>query len=519
MRRVGIDLALKAPHRAVIYEGAEPIGKPFRVPRTREGIEELVRRATAGSDEGSEFILEPTGLAWLPVVAELSRRGYRTYMPKPQKTAALRKFLSRFAKTDSVDARTEALIRHVDPSGVHELAVPTATEMTLRFAVKQRGRFVVEAAKAKGRIQSWLVAANPYLADALGGEIFSEAGTAFLRRYLDPFSVRAMGASQVARVLRRHGLSAEKAAAVWTACETACALYDALRAEGKLPFSYEVLQRLVEQELEHIEFCEEKAAALEATIRDAYVALDPERTLEREVPGFGPAIAPTVEAFAGDVSRFGSAKRFAAFFGYVPRSRQTGDKPGKPRQRLTKGGLPLLKQYLFLAAETARRCDPELAAVYDRAIQRGKHHYSAVCIVAHKLLRKVYALLKLRDQARRAAREGGTVPEVTYRLCDPETGEILSLRAARAWIADHYPSKAEKQRRRTRKAVQSAPQTSSMAQTGSRPNTGSSEDATNEDRGAPPKQALADFNACGKAVDNYADNPLKPQANNSLDVT
>src|SRR5690349_14230507 len=91
MRRVGIDLARRAPRRATVYEGAEQIGRPIRVERTMEGIDALVRRATAGAGDGQcEFIMEPTGLAWLPLAAELDRRGFRTFVPKAAKTAALR---------------------------------------------------------------------------------------------------------------------------------------------------------------------------------------------------------------------------------------------------------------------------------------------------------------------------------------------------------------------------------------------------------------------------------------------
>ena len=70
----------------------------------------------------------------------------------------------------------------------------------------------------------------------------------------------------------------------------------------------------------------------------------------------------TVEAFAGDVERFGSVKRYARRSSdSVPElTKQTGMSGEKPRQALTKGGQNLLKKYMFLAAETARRHDPEL---------------------------------------------------------------------------------------------------------------------------------------------------------------
>jgi transposase len=523
VRRVGIDLALRAPHRATVFDDAVQVGKPFKVRPTRVGIDELVRRATAGTDGPCEFIMEPTGLAFLPVAAELSRLGHTTFVPKPQKTHLVRKVLAPFAKTDAFDAKAQALVRHLDPDGVHPLRVPTAPETTLRLCVKQRARLVVDAARAKARIRSWLVLAHPHLGEALGDGPLGEAATAFLRRYLDPFVVRTKGLAWLRDFWKRQGGGADekRVLAVWEACNATCELYAELRTAGRLPFDYGVVQTLIAQELERIEYLEEQVAALDALVQAAYRIVDAERVLEREVPGVGPTIAPTVEAFVGDVERFGNGKRFAAFFGLVPRTSQTGGRDGKPRQRLTKGGPALLKQYMFLAAETARRSDPALALAYERALARGKHHYAAVIAVAHKLVRRIYALLKLRAAARRALAEGRTPPTVAWQYVNPETGEVLTAALARAWVQEHCPSRAEKVRRNSgrKTAVEAAPQTSSMAQKASRAKTGSSEDAANEDRGTPPTQGVADSDACGKAVENPVAKPLNGQANNSLDVT
>jgi transposase len=508
VRRVGIDLALKAPHRATIFDGAVQVGKPFSVRRTQAGIDALVRRATVGTDGPCEFVMEPTGLAWLALAAELERRGHHTFVPKAQKTHLLRKFLAQYAKTDTVDAKAQALVRHVDPDGVYRLRVPTAAETTLRMGVKQRARLVVDTARAKGRILSWLVLANPNLGDALGDQAFGEQGTAFLRRHVDPFTVRELGLPKLKKFWSGHGGGDDKRLqSVWEACETTCGLYSELRASGRLPFDYAAIQELVRHELERIEYLESQIAALDERIRQTYRVADPSRLLENEVPGIGPAIAPTIEAFVGDIERFGNAKRFAAFFGLVPRTKQTGGHDGKPRQRLSKGGPGILKQYIFLAAETARRCDPELAAAYEKAIARGKHHYSAVIIVGHKLLRKIYALLKLRSAARRAVAEGRTPPPVQYHYCNPEDGTVLTAAEARAYVQTHYPSKAEKVRRASRKrAVEAMPQASSVAQTGS------SEDATKEVNGTPPAQGIAGSATCGKVEENPVVNDSDGQA-------
>lgn len=524
MRRVGIDLALQAAHKAALYEDGTLVGRPFPVERTKAGMDELVRRAMAGSDDACEFVMEPTGLSWLPVAAELSRRGHRTYLPKPRKTHLLRKFLSEFAKTDGIDAQAAGLLRHVDADGVHELRVPTAEETTLRLFVKHRARLVKDAASGKGRIHAWLVLANPHLGKALGRDATSEVATAFLRRQLDPFAVLTRGKAELRRFWQRHshgGVSERQLEAVWGACEKTCELFEALRAGQKLPFEYAAMQQLVAQELERIEFLEEQVAALEETIRRTYRTLDPERTLEREVCGVGETIGAAIEGFAGDVERFASVKRYASYFGLVPRTKQTGIAGEKPRQRLTKGGPNLLKQYLFLAAETARRHDPELAAVYEKAIARGKHHYSAVIIVAHKLVRRIYALLVARAARRQAQLAAPTAPApvVSYRLRRLDDGTPLSPEQATAYVSQRFPSKAAKEAAKKRAAEAGPQMTGPKAQTGTVSQTGSSEDATNEVTGAPPTPSIAEPVACEKSADNPVCKSPNGQENNSLDGT
>ena len=502
MRRVGIDIALRAAHKAAVYEDGERIGRPFSVAQTKEGFAELIHRATQGTSGPVEFVMEPTGLAWLPLAAELSRRGHRVFLPKPAKTHALRKFLAQYAKTDAIDACTAALVRHVDKRTT-ELRVPSAAQTTLRLMVKQRSRLVVDAAKEKSRIFTWLLLANPHVGRALGQDPTSRIADAFLRRRLDPFEVVGQGKRALRRFLQTHchgPLKETQLEAVWSACEQSCALFEAMRESGKLPFHYADLQILISQALDHVAFLEAQIGELDGRIAEVYEQLDPIRLLEREVPGFGATIASAVEAFAGDVERFGSVKRYAAFFGLVPRTKQTGMAGEKPRQALTKGGQNLLKKYMYLAAEVARRHDPELAATYERAIARGKHHYSAVIIVAHKLVRHVYALLK--------ARAAG-VADVRYQRRAPD-GTAVSANQARTIIAAQFPSKAAKDARK--RAPQTARQKGTMSQ-----GTGSSEDATKAVVAAVPTTLVPDLDRAREILEiTPIDNP-SPQIKNLLD--
>lgn len=485
MRRIGLDLALRAPHRAAIFDDGNAVGGSFAVPRNKSGIDDLLRRATAHHEGPCEFIMEPTGLAWLALAAELVRRGHRTYVPKPQKTYALRKFLHNHTKTDGTDARAGALLRHVDPEGVHELQVPSAEQFALQMFVKQRARLVADSSKCKQRVRALLVLAHPLLSEVLGDRLFSAFGRAVLRKHLDPARLVERGRGHLRRLWSEKVRSPvdDQFDKLWSAYEEAVALYADLRNENRLPFDYQHMQHVIDQELDALEFLEQQIAALEHKIRRLYQTVDPAQVL-LGVPGIGIVIGAALQALIGDINRFPTVKAFASYTGLVPKTNLTAGE-GKPGQRMTKAGSDLIKQYLFLAAETARRRDPELAATYASAIERGKHHNSAIGIVAHKLARHVYAVLK--QQAVSGSEEA------LYRFRRPDDGTKLTEADAVAYVRANYPSKTERARRE--KAARNFPKT------------GSPEGATKGSVPAPPTEALPARHSCGKYQEKLVDSP------------
>jgi transposase len=116
-----MDLALKAPHRAVIYDEQEKRfrGKAFAVSRTFDGLQVMMRRFEPNDEV--RFVMEPTGSAWRPLAAFLVARGHTVYLVRPDKSAALRKFYSRHTKSNRTDAKTLAKMPLVDPEGAPDV--------------------------------------------------------------------------------------------------------------------------------------------------------------------------------------------------------------------------------------------------------------------------------------------------------------------------------------------------------------------------------------------------------------
>jgi transposase len=122
----------------------------------------------------------------------------------------------------------------------------------------------------------------------------------------------------------------------------------------------------------------------------ALLATRPETAVLTAQGGVGLATAAAVLAYL-PAGVLGNPKAAAAYAGLHPRQEQSGQRASS---RLSKQGCPPLRRYLYLAAMAAIRFDPEIAAWHQRLCDRGKAPKSAVCAVAHKLLRRMMGKIR-----------------------------------------------------------------------------------------------------------------------------
>ena len=395
---VGMDLALTAPHRAVIYDEQEGRfrGKAFAVPRTFGGLQEMMRRFEPNDEV--RFVMEPTGTAWRPVAAFLAVRDHTVYLVRPDKSAALRKFYARHTKSNRTDARTLAKMPVVDPEGVHAFTMPTIEVARLRDLGRQRDRLVSSAADRKRRIESKFGQLMPTLMDALRSDRFTSFSRKLMRKYANPLRIQALGRKRFVRWARARGAGPDMTEPIFDAAESACQVYALAMESHRLPFDFEQSQQEIRMELELLEHEEKQATHLESQIAEIYHELDPNRLMQT-LPGVGEVIAPVILAETMDVGRFENVAAYRCFVSLIPRQSRTGnDDPGQPKSmRIRKSGPRLLKKYFYLAAETARRFDVECASMYHRLKRRGRHHTQALCAVANKLASRAYAIMNRMD--------------------------------------------------------------------------------------------------------------------------
>ncbi|WP_406724573.1 IS110 family transposase [Streptomyces sp. GD-15H] len=117
---------------------------------------------------------------------------------------------------------------------------------------------------------------------------------------------------------------------------------------------------------------------------------DPRVRALTRLPGVGVLTALIIAAEIGDVTRFSSARKLAAWAGLTPTVR--GSDLTVRHGHISKQGSPWLRWILCEAAQTAKR-SPEFADAYQRlAHRRGKK--IATTAVARRLLARAYHLLR-----------------------------------------------------------------------------------------------------------------------------
>lgn len=448
---VGIDVGIATDHRAVVFKNGKRVSRPFAVRPDRGGLDALVSRARAVADADEEVtaVVDPTGFAWTLLTAELQRQKVVVTLPNARLVMAKRTRAE--AKTDASDAERLASYALVQPHNLNTQQPSDPHRTMAKLVLRARHGLVGEAVRLNGRILALLPLANPTLIRCLTRGL-TRVERAVLREKLDPSAVVAEGQQAFRAFCLRevHGtLSESWFADVWHAYESAAGLLAPLRAANQLPVDLTALQWVVADFVVQLDAVQARIRAYDQQLSALYLAMDPGRMLETQVPGVGPLIGVALEAHLGDVTRFRNIKAFARFCGITPGTHRSG-KTNRVGLPITKAAANDLKQLLFLAAEAARQADPTLAALYHAHL--GVHHAKAVIVVAHALVRRIWALLQAR-QAFNAAKPGAKAPAYQFRT--PE-GSVLTRVDARAYVQTHYPS-GEARRRRDGTARKASP--------------------------------------------------------------
>jgi transposase len=445
MRTIGIDLAVRAEHRAVVADEQGNFVTSVLTFHTAPGeLDRLLALARAEAP-GCELqaVMEPTGMSWFPVAVYLHRAGVRVYVVNCQQVADLRRYYKRHAKSDRIDARVLARLPLVNLDQLHRLHLASASALACQRGCRELDRLAGQVTASLNRLRACDRWAWPGLEATVFPDPFTPAGRWFRQHWYDPRQVVAAGAASIRQQWQESGLNpadlGEWVEPLVELAQTVLALYG---SEGTY-LDYAYLQDEAQREQARLQTAEEAHHTLQLkTVRRLYRQLHPSRNLET-IKGVGQDGAAVFASFIGDPKRFRSVRACRSWSGLIPDSRQSGNTEAKGLH-ITQAGPNLIKKFAYLDAECARLWDPQLAALYyDQMVHKGKHHNQAVCAVATHLLDRILVVLR---------------NDRPYELRDVD-GKPVSITRAREIIHQRYVVPDEVRRRnskRTRQARQDA---------------------------------------------------------------
>jgi len=439
-RTLGVDLGINAPCVAVgLDEQGEEVLEATRFELSLEELERVERGALRGAKPGTKLhvVMEKTFPSCEYVSGFFVSRGHKVSYAKPDQVKEGRRFLSRKVKTDARDAWVMARLPILDPRQLERgyQAKPALRE--LKTLVSHRQSLVSQLTYLKNQVIRYANTVWPGLNQVFGSFDWSHA-RAFVRE-LEPEQVVELKESGLAQFLLEKGRITVKRAE-----QLASRLVPlAKRTVG--------LQSLVEtnwlelhrqhtiQLIAQVELLEERIEAKEQDVKLSYVKADPEQYL-LSIPGIGANTAPTILAYMGEVERFATNRKAQGFVGLYPETDATGlsDRKGTS---LSKAGPAPLRRDLYLVADAFRRCDPQGALLYyDQMANKGKHHISALVVVANRLvIPRIVAVLKAQR---------------SYELRDLD-GNAISKEQAKELVAQFQVSEQVRRRLRSRKRLAS----------------------------------------------------------------
>jgi len=131
--------------------------------------------------------------------------------------------------------------------------------------------------------------------------------------------------------------------------------------------------------------------ALETHVQ-SHPELERDRGLLQSVRGIGPVVSALLLSVL-QPGRFETAPQVAAYLGVVPVEYQSGSSvSGRPR--LSKAGDANIRAKLYMAAIVAVRYNPDVKALYERLLAKGKSKMSALGAAMRKLVHICFGVLK-----------------------------------------------------------------------------------------------------------------------------
>jgi transposase len=295
-RLVGIDLAVASAHTAqVLRADGTKVCRRSCWPRL-DSLQELERAALAGASDSTrlEVVMEATGPAWRPIAVYFVRRGHLVYRVSSARAHDLRRFLSRHAKSNSIDALTLAMLPIVGPQGLLPLELGSHEQAALDRRVRVCDRLTRLCTVHKTRLKDLVRQLLPL--SPLAGDLTNADLAVLLETGADPHHLARLGKARLITRASRGHLGAVRAQHWLDAAGEAIRLFQDHPAVA--------IQELAEEVIYEGHPTCQAVVSLQFSAAGA----DP-KGLARSLPGIGEVGAPNLVAAIGRPGRFSHGKQ------------------------------------------------------------------------------------------------------------------------------------------------------------------------------------------------------------------
>ena len=377
---VGIDIAKRNHEASVIAQDGSVVHKAMRFANSQAGYNKFMDMVR-GLSEPVVFGMEATGHYWLTLYTHLRNDGFTVHVINPIQSDALRGMYIRKTKTDSVDS---VIIADVIRFGRYcETSVEPGDLQAMRELCRQRFYIIDMASDLKRKVIALLDQVFPEY-EKLFSDSFGVSSMELLSQYTTPEEMLSVSSQQLADVL-------EKASRGRLGAEKAAEIQDAARNSFGIVMASSSFSLIIRQYIEQIRSLESSVDIFDTEIARLLSDFDTQLTT---ITGIGPTLAAVIlSEIGGDIRRFSSPAKLAAYAGVDPTVKQSGDFSGS-RMKMSKRGSPYLRRAIWLASTVAAFKDPAIHALYERKRAEGKDHMTVIGHVCRKMISIIFAVLR-----------------------------------------------------------------------------------------------------------------------------
>ena len=393
MNAVGIDVSKGKSTVAIARPLGEIVAKPFNVPHTSTGMQELLSRLAAMEGD-TRIIMEHTGRYYEPVAEQLSSAGFFVCAVNPKLIRDYGNNTLRKVKTDKADSLKIARYGLDNWQDLRQHTGMDKKREQLKLMNRQFDFYMKQKTAAKNNLIALIDQTYPG-ANALFKSPARPDGSQkwvdFVASFWHVDCVRKAGAKAFAEryhkwcVRNNYYFQPDKPEKILAASK------ELLPTLPKDAMTKLLIQQAVKQ-LNTISVLVEQLR----TEMNRLASEMPEYPIVLAMRGVGPSLGPQIMAEIGDVTRFAHRGSLTAFAGVDPGVSQSGTYEAKSRHASKRGSAQLRKalfQVMSVLLKTAPKDDPVFQFL-DKKRREGKPYYVYMTAGMNKFLRIYYGRVK-----------------------------------------------------------------------------------------------------------------------------